>query len=203
MGKDYKIPFNSIGNMLPHANTSNARYSKGIWRDNTEWNDTFSFVGGYGNSHYEMLSSISGKAYYMFTSDFKQFIKHGTIQNGLVTGRFKFCKKGNAYGVVCVKGGPSTIDLNDVCQVDRFYEFLNSGVFDIEKNENYYGYYGYDNGNGIVTVIQKSQFVNDRVVECFEISFNPYGVFNPIRFMVDESRDWVEFVQNFLIPTKS
>lgn len=189
MGKDYKIPFNANGEMLSCAPRS---YVKNIdWRDNIIWSDSFSLIGGYGASQYEIKSIISGKSYYLFASDFKKFIKLGTIQNGIISGSFKFCKKGTSYGVVCVSGSCSS-------HIENFYEFLVSGRFTIERHDDWCGYYGVDNGYGIFDVIQRGRLIDGRIVESFELVFNRYGFYDPVRWHIDESRDWVEFIRGYV-----
>lgn len=88
-----KIPFDMEGNQkhFPPYNV--------IWRDNFVFEDTISYDGySRGRSAaYFHFKGTNDKSMTMFLSDFEDVIPY--LNNGKVSGKFTFCKKGQNYGV--------------------------------------------------------------------------------------------------------
>lgn len=74
------------------------------YEDNFEWEDTLkyeTFGRGTSAAHLWFRSTITGKEYMMFLTDFSNIVE--LLVEGKLTGTFTFCKRGANYGVKYVK----------------------------------------------------------------------------------------------------
>ena len=100
MGKtgDYCIPFDRDGDQLHWVDEWEVKHNGAKMVPNFEFNETLTFDGfcrGRSAAYARFLKS-DGREVTMFLVELEEAIKHMT--NGVVSGRFTFCKRGMNYG---------------------------------------------------------------------------------------------------------
>lgn len=72
------------------------------WREPWEFTDTFK-IEGYGRgrsaAYFNLTSQTSGLSCVMMMTDICDLVTSATIEKGVVTGRWIFCKRGANYGI--------------------------------------------------------------------------------------------------------
>ena len=94
------IPFGPDGNHM------DSRFgAKATWVPNFEFEAimTFQYVTRGRSSVQFVFLDAEGKRYYMFAKDMSNLILATTLVNGVVSGRWTFCKRGSNYGVQFVE----------------------------------------------------------------------------------------------------
>lgn len=97
--KPLQIPF-SKDNHIPHYVYS---YMHGAdknftWKENFEFDDVM-YVNGRSAAYFDVEFEETEYKACMFMTDMTDIIMNHTITEGMVTGKFTFCKRGSNYGV--------------------------------------------------------------------------------------------------------
>lgn len=94
-----KIPFNkNTGNQLGYPDYGCEQV------DNYFFDATLTFIGfSRGRSSVKVIfQDIKGIEYEMFATNFSDLVKGCLLDNGVITGEWSFCKRGQNYGIVKV-----------------------------------------------------------------------------------------------------
>lgn len=98
MNTKIKIPFYKMTNEL-----AKNQYSKEIeWKDNYEFEDTMEIVGMNRKGHsitYIMVSKTDHKKYSIFIKEMLNILQNGSVNKGIVSGSWTFCKRGQEYSL--------------------------------------------------------------------------------------------------------
>lgn len=102
MAKEYKIPFDTQGNLLRRAN-ADWKQPGVLWKDNFEFDDTLIYKTYHstrsGSIYLEFTSAKTKTRYYMFVKDFDLMLRKHTVKLGYLHGTFTFRKHGNSFGL--------------------------------------------------------------------------------------------------------
>lgn len=112
------VPFNKQGDLLhwTHAEPGVAAMSPfgevlAVWRDNVVFEDTLTFeTMSRGRSAADAIwrSQATGVKFSMFLKDLDYLLKTSTIEHGVVSGIWTFCKRGRNYGVMLAQDASNT-----------------------------------------------------------------------------------------------
>lgn len=97
---DYEIPFDLDGNQLSYPES----WKGVVWRDNVPFDGTLVYAGysrGRSSALIEFLNYADGKRVSMFMTDFDKAARRMT--NGMLSGRFRYVKRGQNYGIQLVE----------------------------------------------------------------------------------------------------
>jgi hypothetical protein len=95
--KNLRVPFDFKGNQLHRVDRGQTNV---VWKDNYTFMDTMTFgnyVKGGSSAAYFIITGSDGRRYNMFLHNLQDAIHH--IENGVLSGKFTFCKRGVSYGV--------------------------------------------------------------------------------------------------------
>lgn len=94
----FKVYFNNDGDLL-HRLFYYQQNNPGSYKeeDNHVFSDRLEYCGYFG-SHISFKSTMTGRKYHMFISDFDKLMKAHKMQDNIIEGDFTFCKKGRVQG---------------------------------------------------------------------------------------------------------
>ena len=108
-----RVPFDLDGNLKRYAvegatrqvgygyNAPRVPYEE-KWVENYEFEDSLRLDGvesGMSAKYFQFTSTITGRGYWMFLNDLIAMLQSGVMDHGVVTGRWTFRKRADAYGV--------------------------------------------------------------------------------------------------------
>lgn len=106
-----KVPFDGRGNMKTYLRArrrfeTEEEYNEDLdWRDNTPFTATMELRGfgrGMSSARFHFIDH-EGHTYEMFMKDMEHLFLHGIIEQGVVTGKWRICKRGQNYGLQFVE----------------------------------------------------------------------------------------------------